>query len=251
MHQLSVVIITFNEERNIARCLESVKDIADEIIVLDSYSTDRTEAICRDFGVQFYQQIWHGYSDQKNMANELARYDFIFSIDADECLSPELTQSIIKIKSTGLENAYTVNRLNNYCGQWIYHTSWYPDTKLRLWNKKKGKWAGLIHENVSLTSSVPIQHLTGHLWHYSYYSISEHINQANKFSDLGAEQKFKAGHNASIIKIITAPFFKFIKEYFLKKGLLDGWNGFVISIISAHETFLKYAKLKSKYSRNF
>jgi len=247
MHKLSVVLITLNEERNIARCLESIQSIADEIIVLDSYSNDGTEAICRTFGVQFHQQVWKGYSEQKNNANQLAKYDYILSLDADEALSPELIESIQQLKTNGLSGAYAMNRLNNYCGQWIYHTSWYPDRKIRIWNKNEAQWDGIIHENLAFKSSPEISLLNGHLWHYSYYSIFEHIQQANKFSELAAEQKFKLGQKAGFIKLVFAPFLKFIKEYLIKKGFLEGWNGFAISMISAHETFLKYMKLKTKY----
>jgi len=246
MEKLSVVIITFNEEKNIERCLKSVQTVADEIIVLDSNSTDKTIDICNTYKAKVFQQKWLGYSEQKNKANTFTQHNYILSIDADEALSEELTKSILTEKQNGFFGAYQFNRLNNYCGQWIKHTSWYPDTKLRIWNKNEAQWQGEIHEDVVFTRETVVTHLNGDLLHYSYYSINEHIAQANKFSEIAAQQRFEQGKTVSLIKLTTAPFFKFIKEYFIKLGLLEGVYGFTISIISAHETFLKYIKLYLK-----
>ena len=246
MEKLSAIIITLNEEKNIKRCLKSLSTVADEIIVLDSNSTDNTIEICKKYKAKVFQQKWLGYSEQKNKANNLAENNYILSIDADEALSEELITSIHKLKGNGFSGAYEFNRLNNYCGKWIKHTSWYPDTKLRIWNKNEGQWQGNIHETTVFSKETKVTHLKGDLLHYSYYSIDEHITQANKFSSIAAQTRFEAGKNVSLIKIIFAPFFKFIKEYFIKRGLLDGIYGFTISIISAHETFLKYIKLYQK-----
>ena len=151
MLKLSVVIITLNEEKNIERCLQSVKDIADEIIVVDSYSDDRTEEICSEFGVKFIQQKFKGYVDQKNDGNALASHDYILSLDADEALSEELAASISQVKENWQFDAYAMNRLTSYCGKWIRHSGWYPDRKSRLFDRRKARWTGhLVHERVEV-----------------------------------------------------------------------------------------------------
>ncbi|MBN2669220.1 MAG: glycosyltransferase family 2 protein [Bacteroidales bacterium] len=247
MQKLSAVIIAFNEERNIKRCLHSLQGVADEIIVVDSYSVDNTASICEKHGAKVVQQKWQGYSEQKNFANRLASHDYILSIDADEALSEELRSSILNIKNEGLSGAYQFNRLNNYCGHWIKHSSWYPDTKLRIWNKNKGEWQGEIHETIAFKTPVNIQLLKGDLLHYSYYEIKEHIAQANKFSEIAAEDRYRKGKTVNFAKVLFAPFFKFIKEYFIKLGILDGKAGLIVCMISSHETFLKYSKLYFKH----
>ena len=143
MTPISVVIITFNEEKNIGRCLESVKNIADEIVVLDSFSTDKTEEICLQHGASFFQHPFDGHIEQKNRAITYATYPHILSLDADEVLSPELEQSIKAVKENWQADGYYFNRLTNYCGKWIRHCGWYPDRKLRLWDSRKGKWGGV------------------------------------------------------------------------------------------------------------
>lgn len=242
--KLSVVIITFNEEINIRRCLESVRDVADEILVVDSFSKDKTEEICRSFNVRFVQNEFKGYVEQKNFALELSANDYVLSLDADEALSPELKENIIKIKSDWKANSYSMSRLTNYCGKWIRHGSWYPDRKIRLIKKGTGKWGGenphdaFIPENRSFISV-----LKGDILHYSYYSIEGHIAQANKFSTIGAQSAFDKGRKSNIAMLIYKPFYKFVRDYIFKLGFLDGYSGFLIARISAHATFLKYAKL--------
>ena len=243
--KISAVIITFNEERNIERCINSLKNVADEVIVVDSFSTDNTSKICNSLGVSFHQIKWEGYTPTKNLGNELAVNDYILSIDADEALSEELQKEIIAIKNN--ENpydAYCIKRLTNYCGSWIHHCGWYPDIKLRLWNKQKGKWEGNIHEEVIMEKSSSKTNLKSDLYHYSYYSTQQHINQANKFTDLTAQEAFKKGKKGSMFKIIFSPLVKFNRDYFLKLGFLDGYHGYVICKISAFATYLKYTKLR-------
>ncbi|MCD6367402.1 MAG: glycosyltransferase family 2 protein, partial [Bacteroidales bacterium] len=185
MSKLSVTIITFNEEQNIARCLEAIKPVADEIIVVDSFSTDKTKVICQQFGVQFYEHPFTNYIEQKNLATSYTSYDYILNVDADEVLTHELQQSILTEKENFRYDAYFINRLTNYCGQFIKHGGWYPDRKLRLWNKLKGKWAGeLIHEDIALSGAATTGNLEGNLLHYSYHSIAQHIEQINRFTNL-------------------------------------------------------------------
>lgn len=253
--KLSAVVITFNEEKNIAACLKSLQAVADEIIVLDSFSTDRTKKICEQFDVQFVTHSFDGYTAQKNRADKLAKHDFILSLDADELLSDELKQAILEVKKNSLHDAYFFNRLNHYCGKAIRVTDWYPDRKLRLWNKNKGQWEGdFLHEKVVLQVGTSTKFLEGDLLHYSFASIEEHILQANKFSSIAAAQLVSAQKKGLFFRLLLNPFFKFFKNYVLKRGFLAGWYGFIISNIIAFETFLKYAKaihLKFKKKGNF
>ncbi|MBP6334603.1 MAG: glycosyltransferase family 2 protein [Bacteroidia bacterium] len=251
MKKLSVVIITFNEERNIARCLDSVKTIADEILVVDSFSTDRTEEICRAYNVRFIQHNFEGHVEQKNYALSQTTFDHIFSLDADEALSPELLASIAKVKEHWEFDAYSLSRLTNYCGKWIRHGSWYPDRKLRLFIKGKGSWTGENpHDMYSPNSPESEGKLKGDLLHFSYYSTEGHIAQVNKFTTVGAASAFRAGRKANVAMLLYKPFYKFVRDYILKLGFLDGYEGFLIARISAHATFLKYVKLIELQKKN-
>ena len=247
MEKLSVVIITFNEERNIERCLKSVQEVADEIIIIDSNSTDKTLDICHKYNTTIFQQKWLGYSEQKNFGNNKANFNYILSLDADELLSDTLKQSILELKEKGFKGAYQFNRLNNYCGKWIHHSSWYPDKKLRLWNKKEGQWQGDIHETVVFPNTTDITHLKGDLLHYSISSIEEHINVINKFSSIKAQALFEKGKKSNLLKLHLKPFIKFFITYVLKRGFLDGYYGFIISKNSAFSDYLKYVKLRELY----
>ena len=245
MEKLSVVIITFNEDKNIRRCLESVQDIADEIIVSDSFSTDRTEEICKEFGTKFYKKKWEGYSNQKNNANNLASNNLIFSIDADEALSEKLKKSIAEIKLSAKANtAFKINRLTNYCGKWIHHCGWYPDTKLRIWFKEEGKWEGELHEKLVFDNEPQTTTLKGDLLHYSYYTLEDHYKQVEKFTNIAAQDYFDRNKKVTLIKLWLSPVVKFIRDYFLKLGFFDGKSGFRICYISAGATYLKYKKLR-------
>ena len=245
MHKLSVVIITFNEAKNIARCLQAASRVADEMIVYDSFSTDDTCKIAEQLGAKVFQGKWQGYSASKNLANEKASHDWILSLDADEVLSNDLQQAILKLKSEGLKTA-SFKRLTNYCGAWIKHGGWYPDIKLRLFNRQQMQWQGLIHEELKALDGqiiTPIL-LQGDCLHYSYDSIESHYKQTDKFSTLSAQSLFNKGVKTTILKLYMAPIFKFIQMYFFKLGILDGYYGFIVCKISAQATFQKYAKLK-------
>ena len=242
--KLSVVIITFNEENDIERCLKSVENIADEIIIVDSYSTDNTETICKKHNVKYFQQKWLGYSEQKNYANSLATNNLVFSIDSDEAVSEDLEKSILEIKDSVIENqTFKIDRLTNYCGKWIKHCGWYPDTKLRIWFKDEGKWEGELHEEVKFTNQLKVSTLKGDLLHYSYHSINQHIAQFNKFTDIGAEEAFKKGKKSNWFIAIYKSVWKFKRDYIFKLGFLDGYYGFVICALSSQATFAKYLKL--------
>lgn len=248
--KLSVVIITFNEEKNIERCLSSVKTIADEIVVVDSFSTDKTKEICLKFGAKFIEHQFDGHIEQKNWAITQASSPYILSLDADEALTPALTKEIEQIKNNWQFDGYSFNRLTNYCGKWIKHCGWYPDVKLRLWDSRKGSWKGTNPHDRYEVESNKIKHIKLDILHYSYYSISDHIKQVNYFTDIASKAIFAEGKRSSLVKITINPIIRFLRDYFLKLGFLDGYYGFVISIISSHATFLKYTKLKQLSSKS-
>ncbi|MCD4683660.1 MAG: glycosyltransferase family 2 protein [Bacteroidales bacterium] len=251
MPNISVVIITLNEEKNIGRCIDSVKDVADEILVVDSFSDDKTEEIAKSKGAIFIQHKFEDYVKQHEFANKKATYDHILSIDADETLSENLKKSIGNAKKYWKHDGYSMNRMTNYCGKWIKHSGWYPDIQLRLYNRRKGKWVGVkIHERFTLIEGSTKGHLNGDLLHYSYNSITQHVNQANKFTDITAMAAYESGKKSNGLKIFFNPIYKFIRNYFFKSGFLDGYYGFIICQISANATFLKYIKLKEIYKHH-
>lgn len=251
MVKISVVIITFNEEKNIKRCIDSVREIADEIVVADSFSTDKTEAICLAEGVKFYKHPFEGYVKSKNYANSKASFNHILSIDADEALSEALKNSILEMKSNWDHDAYYMNRLTNYCGKWIRHGGWYPDRKVRLFDSAKGCWnEALVHEKIVLKKNATVGFLQGDLLHYSYNSIAGHTKQAGKYASLGARELFEKGKKSSIFKLILNPCIKFCKDYFFRLGFLDGYYGYVIARISARATFLKYSELRYLHKKH-
>ncbi len=246
MPEISVVIITYNEEKNIARCLDSVKEIADDIVVVDSFSTDKTQEICKSKGARFVQHKFEGHIEQKNWAITQAKHPHVLSLDADEALDEKLRKSILSIKNNWKHDGYYMNRLTNYCGKWIYHCGWYPDRKLRLWDSRKGNWGGVNpHDKYELKEGDKNSgYLEGDILHYSYYSIEGHKLQTEKFSTISANALFAKDTRANWVKLYLSPVVKFVQSYFLKLGILDGYYGFQICKISAYSTYLKYSKLK-------
>lgn len=243
--KISAVIITYNEAHNIDRCLSSLLSVVDELIVVDSFSDDETENICKKYGVKFIQHIFEGHIEQKNYAVSQTNYDYVLSLDADEALSETLQKSILSIKTTlDYYDAYSMNRMTNYCGQWIKHGGWYPDCKIRLWKKARGKWGGLNpHDKIIILNRNSLKHIEGDILHYSYYQIAEHYKQADKFATIAASAYYKSGRRSSIFHISISPLMKFIRNYILKLGFLDGKFGFTIAKISAIETYWKYKRL--------
>jgi glycosyltransferase involved in cell wall biosynthesis len=244
MIKLTVAIITFNEERNIGRCISSVRDIADEILIVDSFSQDQTEAICQNHKVRFVKNKFIGHIEQKNYARELATHDYVLSLDADEALSHELLIEIKAIKENFEYDGYSFNRLTNYSGQWIRHCGWYPDRKLRLIKKDKAKWGGVNpHDLLILHDSSKEQFIPGNLLHYSYTSIASHIQQTNKFTTIAAYEAHARGVRSNTFKIFSRPILKFFRDYFFKLGILDGRYGFIICCINSLSALLKYSKI--------
>ena len=245
MNSISVIIITHNEEKNIGRCIDSVRLLADEIIVMDAYSTDKTVEIAQTKGAYVKQGFFMGYIQQKNAANALAAHDYILSLDADEALDENLANAILQAKKNFTADAYSMNRCTNYCGKYIRTGTWYPDRKIRLFNKRFARWGGdLPHEKIELTGGdKKVQHLKGDILHYSFPTLEKHLEKNNTYSSIAAQALHAAGKKSSWFKILVNPFWAFVHGYFFRLGFLDGFYGFVIAINSAHGTFLKYIKL--------
>ncbi len=243
--ELSIAIITHNESLNIERCINSVKGIADDIIVVDSYSTDNTVALAQQMGARVVLQKFLGHIEQKNFAISQSKYPFILSLDADEAIDETLWNEIKAIKSSTIHaDGYLINRFNNYCGQWIKHGAWKSDIKLRLWDSTKGKWAGLNpHDKFEMIDSANIQPLKGKILHWSYNSVEEHKGKVEYFSTIAAQAYFNRGKKSSYFKIAFSPLFRFVRDYIFKLGFLDGKYGLIIAHLTAKEVRLKYQKL--------
>ncbi|MCI4669264.1 MAG: glycosyltransferase family 2 protein [Bacteroidia bacterium] len=249
MHLLSVAVITKNEESNLKRCLQSVSSIADEILVVDSYSKDQTEAIAKAFNARFVQHAFEGHIEQKNYALQLTSHQLVLSLDADEALDEILLEEIKKIKTQHEPKAFAMNRLNNYCGKWIRHGTWYPDKRVRLVNKNIAAWGGRNpHDKLIPNENINVISLKGNILHYTINSLEEHLRQINYFSTLAAKSKFEANVKYHWWQLILNPPWRFIKEYFIKAGFLDGYEGFQIALMSAHAGFLRYAKLRELWN---
>ncbi len=245
LSSISAVIITKNEEQHIARCIKSLLPITDDIIIIDSGSIDKTEQVCRAYPVTFEVKTWEGFSAAKNYGNSLAKHNYILSIDGDEELSADMHSSIIELLKVPTHVAYDLPFLTNYCGQWIRHGAWYPESHIRIFDKTKVQWEGEIHERLSIPEGSSIGKLKkGYIHHYTISTLHEHIEKINHYTTLHATDMYKNGKKASFVKIYLAPCFSFFRDYIIKRGFLDGARGYSIAKQSANYVFLKYMKLK-------
>ena len=244
---ISVVIITHNVIDTIEMCLEPLKKVSDDIIVVDSFSDDGTVEVCERMGVRLISQEWLGYSQTKNLGNEMAKYDWILSIDSDEVLSDELINSINNL-DLKKGHIYALDRLTNFCGKWIYHCGWYPEWKVRLFNKKNIKWQGdFVHETLNVPNDFTEIKLNGKLFHYSYKDKEDHLKRIKKYAQLSALERFEKRKKASFVLRWFSPMARFVKTYILKAGFLDGKAGFQISRGNAYMVKLRYAILKEMW----
>ncbi len=251
MKKISAALITCDEEKKIRRALESLNGIADEIVIVDSGSADRTLEICAEYGARITSNEWQGYRYQKQLATDLAKFEWVLSLDADEEISPELREEIISWKNTPEDpaDAFLLPRMTLLMGTWIKHTTWYPDWQLRLFRKDKGKWTGLnIHESFSTEGKTA--RMSGHILHYTYASVSEYLVQLEKFTTLAAEDYLARGKRPGTLRLIVSPPAVFLKNYILKAGFMDGRAGFVVSCLSAVSTFFKILKTEELRHRN-
>lgn len=248
MNKISVILITKNEERNIERCLQSVAPVADEVVVVDSFSEDATAEICARYNTRFVSHVWEGYSGSKNFANSLATYDIILSIDGDEALSKTLVQSIKELKEREIADneVFAMNRLNNYCGQWIKGCGFYPETKVRLWRKGFAHWEGLIHEWLVYERPPKTTFLKGDLLHYSWTTPEGFRKQQFHFAELGAQSYYERGKKTGILPWLFSPSVNFIRTYIIKGGFLYGRTGFSICRTMMQANRYKYNLLRRK-----
>ncbi len=241
--KISATIITYNEERNISRVIESLR-CADEVVVVDSGSTDRTVELASKLGARVLESPWRGYAGQKNLASENASHDWILSLDADEALSEALEGEIWQIKKNGpVCDAYTVPRLAQYLGRWILHSGWHPDRKIRLFDRNKARWVGdYVHESVVTDGRVG--HLRENLLHFTCDSLSEHLKTMDRYTTLAAEQIVDQRKKIGWGQLLLDPPWTFLRSYILHRGFLDGTEGLAIAYMAALYNFLKYTKAK-------
>ena len=241
--KLTVTVITYNEADHIQHALESVA-WADEIIVVDSGSTDATVDLARPLATRVIVRGWPGYSEQKNFAADCASNDWVLSLDADERVTPELATEIRALLSREPQaRGYRIRRMSRYLGRWIRTTDWFPDYQLRLYDRRAGRWNGVrIHESFRLTEGAPVG-LQGELHHYAYRDISHHLKKIDHYTTLLAEQMYEQGRRTNLVSMAIHPWFAFLRNYVLRRGITDGTPGFIISILNAYYVFLKLAKL--------
>ncbi|MGC2528364.1 MAG: glycosyltransferase family 2 protein [Candidatus Acidiferrum sp.] len=242
MNRLSVCLITLNEEHNLPRALASLHEIADEIVVVDSGSTDRTEAIAREHGAAFFERAWTNYSEQKNFAAERAQNDWILSLDADEELSSPLKTSLLDWKKHEPKfSVYEMARKTWYLGAWVEHSGWYPDFQRRLYRRETAQFSGIIHEALRFEGQTG--RLLGDLLHYTVRSFADHEAKVERYTTLAAQQMFDAGKRSWKSAMWLATPWSWFQNYFLRSGFLDGYRGALISQMAARSVRLKYAKL--------
>lgn len=242
--KITATIIAFNEERNIARAIESLR-CCDEILVVDSGSTDRTVELAQNLGARVIEANWRGYSQQKNWAAEQAQHDWVLSLDADEALSEALEAEIWNLKKSGPQyDGYSMPRLARYMGRWILHSGWYPDRKLRLYDRRKARWVGdFVHERVTVDGHVG--ELESNILHFTCESLSEHIKTMERYTTLAAQEIAGRKIPVPVWKVLLDPPWTFFKTFVLQLGFLDGREGLNIAYMAAFYTFLKYAKAKN------
>ena len=242
--RISACVMTLNEEANIRRCLASLT-WCDEIVVVDSGSTDRTVEYCKEFTEQVYEHPWAGYIAQRNVCRERATFEWVLFLDADEEVSNELRDNILTELShrNGKYDGYQFPRKVFYLGRWINHGEWYPDVKLRLFRKEKGHSGGQEPHDMVIVDG-PVKTLKGNILHYTYSSIQDHVSTINRFSSISAQQKYDSGRRFRFTDLAIRPGFRFFKALIIKRGFLDGLRGVIIASISSFGVVMKYAKLR-------
>ncbi len=249
MPAISAVIITLNEEKYIGRCLDSLQGVADEIVVVDSGSTDNTRRICEAKGCRVIHHDFEGYVEQKNWAMQQAKHDWILSLDGDEMLSEELKKSILAVKENPVKDGYYMNRRNNYYGRWIRHSGEYPDRKLRLVKREKAIWKGINpHDLLTLAKGSSIGRLKGDLFHYAQDTREEHRAKTELFGTIGGKSLYLLKGRSSWPRIILSPVWRFIWNYFFRLGFLDGREGLYLCYTNARQSYLKHLTTRKQAS---
>ncbi len=250
MLRISLVVITRNEAQNIVRCLESASAVSDEMIVVDAHSTDETRELAAGAGARVLVRDWDSYSGAKNFGNRQASHPMILSLDADEALSEELTKSILAVKNAHSPGTYKFNRLTRFGDRWIRHGAWYPDVKIRLFSREDFHWSGEVHETLVNKNRVPIAMLNGHLLHYSYNDEAELAPRQRHYARLAAEALHARGATAGWGHLYLKPAIRFIRDYVLRRGFLDGRRGWIISLVTARAVHWKYIALRTLYLKD-
>ncbi|HVW08275.1 MAG TPA: glycosyltransferase family 2 protein [Bryobacteraceae bacterium] len=244
--KISATIVALNEERNIARAIGSVKPCVDEVIVVDSGSSDRTCEIAAEMGARVVREPWRGYAEQKNFATACAANDWILSLDADEELTAQLAAEIGALRGAAARDdvsGWTMPRRARYLGRWIRHSGWYPDRKIRLYHRGRGAWKGeRVHETVAVTGAVGT--LRGDLLHFTCDSLNQHLLTIDRYTSLAAQAIVESGKPVRLRRLVIDPPWTFVRCYFFQRGFLDGVHGFVIAAMAGFYTFLKYAKAR-------
>ncbi len=241
--KLSGCVITRNEEDRLGDCLASL-DFCDELIVVDSGSTDRTREIAEEHGAKVSQHPFRGFGAQKNRAVELAENDWVLCLDADERVTPELREEITSLRHQGFPGkvGWSFPRLSNYLGTWVRHGTWYPDAQLRLYDRRRGEWGGdPPHERV--TADGPVGRLAGNMEHHPYRTFGEHLTTIDVYTTTMANDLYQRGRRAGALDLVLRPAVRFLRFYVLKRGFLLGWKGLLLAYLAAHYVRLKYAKL--------
>ena len=242
MNHVTATLITRDEEKNLPRALASLAGIADEILVVDCGSTDRTRPIAYQHGARVLERAWTDFSDQKNFAAAQARHDWILSLDADEELSPALQEELRRWKEQAAPaEAYAMPRKARYLGRWVLHSGWYPDPKRRLYRRDRARFAGRLHESLEVDGLVG--RFQGELYHYTFDTVSDHIEQINTYTSLAATELFAAGRRRWFLPLLVAPAWTFVRTYLLQQGFRDGYPGWLIARMAAYYVFLKYLKV--------
>jgi len=243
--RVTACVITLNEEENLPDCLRSVEGLCDAVVVVDSGSTDRTVAIARDAGATVIEADWPGHVAQKNRAIDASESDWVLCLDADERVSPELRTEIeALLDGEGLTAAYSMPRLTRYLGRWIRHGGWYPDRKIRLFDRRRARWGGIDpHDHVELEEGAKTIALSGDLHHHTYRDISDHLGYIDRYTSTIAREKRARGERFHLHRLLLRPIGKVLRMYFLRAGFLDGRAGFIVAMLGGYYVFLKYAKL--------
>lgn len=251
MYPLSVVIITKNQEKKLIKTIEAVKDLTDDIVVVDSFSTDQTATLVAATPARFFQRAWTGYSDQKNFGNEHAKNNWILSIDDDEIVSKELKESIKKaFEASPKFDAFDLPFRTVFCGKLIRFGGWNPETHIRLFDKTKIQWnIDAVHEGLTIKPTHKIGKLSGFVFHYTVDTLEQFFQKTERYSTLFAERAVNQGKKATFIKLYLSPVIRFLREYILRLGFLDGYYGFIIAKDNARYTYLKYKKLSQLHSK--
>lgn len=243
--KISATIVTLNEERNIARAIESLRCV-DEVVVVDSGSTDKTCAIATRLGARVITEPWRGFAAQKNFASAQATHPWILSLDADEALTEELEAEILTLKQNGPRfDGYSMPRLTQYLGRWILHGGWYPDCKVRIFHRDRAEWVGAyVHESVRVNGTVDRFH--GNLQHFTCDSLSAHMRSLDRYTTLAAQELQARNTEVPLRRLLVDPAWTFFRTWVIRRGFLDGSQGLAIAWFAALYTFLKYAKARKE-----